>query len=210
MRTNIVGIVVDDHQLFADSFSNLLEHTGFFTEIQVFTDIKGLFQYLLQNTSKKGCIFLDYYLGDQVGIGNINEIRRLNKNIKIIVLSSVTNPAAIRAAMLYHPDGFISKSVGFDVVLECLQNISKGNAYYCPFIQGKLNESLGNDSVDFSPREIEILQYFAKGLSVIETAEALFLSKHTVITHRRKMMAKANCKNITELLTYARSIEIVS
>jgi len=46
MQSNTVGIIVDDHQLFADSFSSLLEHTNFFAEIQLFTNTKQLFQYL--------------------------------------------------------------------------------------------------------------------------------------------------------------------
>lgn len=72
MQSNTVGIIVDDHQLFADSFSSLLEHTNFFAEIQLFTNTKQLFQYLIQHPSKKGCLFLDYYLNDQVGINDIN------------------------------------------------------------------------------------------------------------------------------------------
>lgn len=46
MQSNTVGIIVDDHQLFSDSFSSLLEHTNFFAEIQLFTNTKQLFQYL--------------------------------------------------------------------------------------------------------------------------------------------------------------------
>ena len=209
MRTNIIGIVADDHQLFADSFSNLLEHTGFFTEVQSFADTRSLFQYLLKNTKKEGYLFLDYYLNDQVGIGIINEIRRLNKNIKIIILSSVTNPVAIQTMMSFQPEGFISKSAGFGVVLDCLQNVKRGTTYCCSFIENKIEESLHHDSVDFSPREMEILQYFAKGFSVIETADKLFLSKHTVVTHRRSMMAKTQSKTITELLAFARKYGIL-
>src|SRR5690554_6378591 len=190
MQTNIIGIVADDHQLFADSFSNLLEHTGFFAEVQSFADTRSLFQYLLKNTNKEGYLFLDYYLNDQVGIGIINEIRRLNRNIKIIILSSVTNPVAIQTMMFFRPDGFISKSAGVRVALDCLQNIKQGSTYCCSFIESKIEESLHHDSVDFSPREMESLQYFAKGFALNETAYKLLFTQLTVVTHRRSMMAK--------------------
>ena len=52
MRTNIIGIVADDHQLFADSFSSFLENIGLFTEINNFTDTKSLFQLLFKQTMK--------------------------------------------------------------------------------------------------------------------------------------------------------------
>jgi len=57
-----------------------------------------------------------------------------------------------------------------------------------------------------SVREIEILHYFAQGFSVNETAEKFFLSKHTVVSHRRKMMRKTNTNTITELLSYVRKM----
>ena len=60
-----------------------------------------------------------------------------------------------------------------------------------------------------SSREIEILRYFAQGFSVNETAEKFFLSKHTVVSHRRKMMKKTKTNTITELLSYVRKTGLI-
>lgn len=51
-----------------------------------------------------------------------------------------------------------------------------------------------------SPRELEILQLLAKGMQSKEIASVLFLSKHTIDTHRRNLLRKTNTKNTLELV----------
>lgn len=201
---NIVGLVVDDHQLFCDSFSGILEKTQLFSVIHCFANSKELLQYFVKNSRNKTYLFLDYYLKDEIGLGVLNDIYRLNKNVSTIVISSVTNIETIRLIKSYNPEGFISKSAGFDIVLDCLNNIEKGKTYYCPFFEETIKNNADKEVTLFSSTELEVLQYFAKGYSVIQTAEAIYRSKHTVVAHRRNMMEKANCNTITELLTYAR------
>ncbi len=53
--------------------------------------------------------------------------------------------------------------------------------------------------IDLSPREKEIVQLLAKGLSSKQIADQLFLSSHTVDTHRRNLLKKTGAKNTLEL-----------
>lgn len=56
----------------------------------------------------------------------------------------------------------------------------------------------------FSEREREIIHLVDKGWSSKQIAEKLFLSKHTVDTHRRKILSKAHCKNAVELINFCK------
>lgn len=56
---------------------------------------------------------------------------------------------------------------------------------------------------------MDMLYHFSQGNSIQETAEIAHLSKHTVVSHRRRMMEKTNSKSITELLAYARKLNII-
>ena len=56
----------------------------------------------------------------------------------------------------------------------------------------------------FSERETEIIHLVDKGWSSKQIAEKLFLSKHTVDTHRRKILNKAHCKNAVELINFCK------
>lgn len=57
----------------------------------------------------------------------------------------------------------------------------------------------------FSTREQEVLELIDKGYTSHEIAKALFISKHTVDTHRRKMLQKTGCANAIALLEFYRS-----
>jgi len=206
---NRVAVVVDDHALFADSFAALLERLEMFDEIHVLNDSKKRLNYFIKNSRKELYLFLDYYLGDHLGIDIINDVRRINKNVKIIMVSSVTHAVAVRSIIAFQPNSFISKASGFDTVLECIKSLNEDKFFYCPIVSQCLKDLKEEKEVWLSAREIEILRYFAKGFSVNETAEKVFLSKHTVVSHRRKMMKKTNTNTITELLTYVRKTGLI-
>jgi len=204
-----VAVLVDDHALFADSFAALLEKLSMFDEVHILNDPKKRLNYFLRNSRKKLYLFLDYYLGDHLGIDIINDARRINKNIKIIMVSSVTHTVAVRSIMEFQPNAFISKASGFDTVVECMNCLNEDKHFFCSIITKCLKELQEEKEVWLSSREIEILRYFAQGFSVNETAEKFFLSKHTIVSHRRKMMKKTNTNTITELLTYVRKTGLI-
>jgi DNA-binding NarL/FixJ family response regulator len=54
-------------------------------------------------------------------------------------------------------------------------------------------------------REKAILKLLVEGLSNVEIGEKLFISDRTVGKHRENIMRKAECKNLAELVTYAKN-----
>ena len=58
-------------------------------------------------------------------------------------------------------------------------------------------------------RENEILQHIAHGATIEETAKKLFLSKHTVVAHRRNIMAKLEVNSVTVLLKKAMDLGLI-
>lgn len=59
-------------------------------------------------------------------------------------------------------------------------------------------------------REVEILTLVCQGLSTKEIAQQLFLSDHTVHTHRRNIQRKLGTANVAELVLLAREAGLVS
>lgn len=70
----------------------------------------------------------------------------------------------------------------------------------------KLNEI--NESI-FTTKEREILQYLVKGYSSENIAKKLKNSKHTIDTHRRRMLSKTNTSNTVELIYFAENLKLV-
>lgn len=208
-RTDAIAIVFDDHRLFADSFSALIERLELFRSVHTLGEERDLTQFLIKHSQAHIYLFLDYYLKDKNGLPLINEAKRLNKNVIVIVMSSVASPIAIANILSYNPHGLVSKSSGFDAILECLTTVGRAEQYISPVISEIISSSNLTTMVSFSARELEVLQYFAQGMSIAQTAEQTYLSKHTIVAHRRKMMAKVNVNSITELLSYARKQELI-
>lgn len=59
------------------------------------------------------------------------------------------------------------------------------------------------ESVELSNREIDVLVALAKGLTNKEISDRLFISVHTVITHRKNIIRKTGIKSVSGLTVYA-------
>ena len=60
-----------------------------------------------------------------------------------------------------------------------------------------------HEEITLTPREKEIIKHIVCGRSTPEMAELLFISQHTIKTHRKNIFRKTNCKNIAELVNFA-------
>lgn len=197
------AIVLDDHGLFADAFSLLLERYNLFNFVKACTGSNEFFAFLNSFGRKSVVIFLDYYLGEDNGLSLFSEINRINKNAKIVFLTSALSPFLIQTMKRYNPEGILSKSCSIDILKQCVEDVASGKSFLDPLFQNILNTQ-PSLHIKFTSREIELLKYFANGETIATTADKMFLSPHTVIAHRRKMMAKAQCQSITHLLTFAK------
>ena len=203
------AIILDDHRMFAETFSVAIEQLHLFKEVLTYTSDTDLIEYFIKwGANREIFLFVDYYLQNKCGLSIIKEVRRLNKKVKIIVVSSLNNYMLINDVLTYKPDAFLSKISGIEDIIKALQDILKNEQYISPYIQEMIQSDKATLS-GFTEREVELLQYFSKGFSTEATANILHLSIHTVIAHRRKMMRKAQCHSIVELLAYARNAGLI-
>ena len=66
------------------------------------------------------------------------------------------------------------------------------------------------DPIKISSRELEIIEYIAQGFTTKEIAAQLFLSVHTVMTHRKNIMNKLGVKNTAGIVIYAVKENLIS
>jgi DNA-binding NarL/FixJ family response regulator len=107
--------------------------------------------------------------------------------------------------------GLLNMSSNPNEIPEALYSAWKGGRYFSQTIVDILvemsfaaqpaNQEKRHDQL--SEREMEIFLLVANGKSTKDIAETLFLSPHTVNTHRKNILKKLSCKNAAELLNYA-------
>ncbi len=206
-----VAIILDDHTLYSEAFASLIEKSSFFQGVYTFAHTEPLMDFILNlKEQREVYLYIDYFLEQgQTTLPVINDLKRFYKPLKTIMVSSVTNPLIINNILTYRIDGFLSKSSGTEEIFACIREIGNKRQFISPYIRQIIERFETGSSIPFSAREIEILAYFSQGLTVNATAERMQLSRHTISSHRRRMMAKSETKSITELLAFARKLELI-
>ncbi len=201
------ALILDDHHLFAQAFSTLLKEINKFKKIQCIRSIDELDKQLKTNDISH--LFVDY---NMPGINTLSEIKRIKTlypDLYITVVSCINNGSLIHQIQKNGASGFISKNSNIEEVQECLQTLSLGKNYVSPDVRNAILDVLMNgEDLLFTAREYEILQYIASGSTIEDTAAALNLSRHTIVAHRRNMMAKLNVHSVTALLKKAVDMNI--
>ena len=67
----------------------------------------------------------------------------------------------------------------------------------------QLNPYIGKTAKNLTEREIEVLQMVSFGASTRQIAKKLFLSSHTITNHRKNMLQRSGCGNLSELIRVA-------
>jgi DNA-binding NarL/FixJ family response regulator len=164
-------------------------------------------------------VFIDYTAPD-FSVNTIKRVRDTFTATKIIALtedqSGKTLVNAIRAGVL----SYLRKDCDIQEIIESVYDTHRGGAFYC----GKIIEKIRKESIDISDldsstfsceptpisqRELEIIQLIAEGYTNTEIAEKLFLSTHTVNTHRKNIMQKLGINNTAALVMFAVKMELV-
>ena len=208
------AVVFDDQALFAETFSMLLEKIGIFTAVITYTseaDIRQFFIHEFHPEDDELYLFSDFLVPGCNVTALLNDIRKFRKSTHIILVTSVLSPDLVAHAMQAQPQGFISKSHGVTEIVAAVNAIDNGKTYMAPAIHEVLDKRKNQERITiFSSREMDILRLIERGYSIKEMAAELILSTHTIVAHRRNMMAKAGCNSVTALLAFAMNHGLVS
>ncbi len=124
------------------------------------------------------------------------------EEILIPLISELNNESDIKVIGLVTPNTIQSVSSHFTFTL----NKKESKLHLIEVLQRIVgteeNNQTDNDQV-ISKRETEILRNLALGLTNQEVADKLFLSVHTVMTHRKKITRKLGIKTVSGLTVYA-------
>lgn len=151
-------------------------------------------------------VLVDISLKSGHGIELIKRIRSLDPSVKMLVVSgfqeSLYAERAFRAGAL----GYLNKQESNEQMIEAIRTVLAGERFLSPEISRRLiDQALGASDVTKTPiehltdRELEIFRMIGEGLTTSAIANRLFLSTHTIDTHRENMKRKLGIKTAAEL-----------
>lgn len=204
-------LLVEDHNIVRNGIKMLLEsEKGFIVVGEAKNGKKALDKI---NTGEKiDLVLTDINMPEMDGIALVKELRLTNPEIKVVILSMHDHEKYVTHAFMEGADGYILKNVSSEELLFGLKHVYAGGKYLCSELVMKMVENLirhqqfeylNEQKIDFSLREIEVLQLIAEGLTNSEMAEKLFISKRTIEGHRQSLLEKTNSKNTATLIRFA-------
>lgn len=154
---------------------------------------------------KPNIVILDYH--NQDDFFNLSDIEATAPKAHVLIISADTNKQNIYKVLNFGVYGFLTKQCKEKEIMDAIESIYSKKRFFCQsvlnlIVERQMNEK--NGVLDkLTKREIDILEHIAKGFTTKEIAARLFLSHHTVNTHRKNMMKKVGVNSATELLSYA-------
>lgn len=161
---------------------------------------------------KPDLILMDLSMPRMNGMEAIKEIKRISKEVKVVVLTVHKNEEYILATFKAGADGYVLKDSSYNELMMAIQNVLKGKRFISPEISEKVLEGYieGRERLrektaweTITPREREILKLIAEGYKNKEIAEELCISVKTVEKHRSNIMEKLNLHNAQALTAFA-------
>ena len=200
-------LICDDHQIFIDGLKfGIQDHPRIELIGEALTGQSVLDQ--LQAGLQPDVVLLDVEMPGLKGPEVTELIKKNYASIRVIGLTMHDGAKTIGKMTKVGVDGYLLKNNKLDEILQAIEAVHEGQKYFKGIVLNKIIEfSNADQSVDSSElltrRELEILQLLAKGKQTTEIADALYISIHTVNSHRKNMIKKLNLRNTAELISFS-------
>jgi DNA-binding NarL/FixJ family response regulator len=163
----------------------------------------------LLRTQIMNVLFIDPLYNDILGWQSLKQIHLAQPSCQIILIADGMSHKDVQMSVQLGCKGFLTKSCDNHEILQAIFSVTRGNNMMCHKIlelvhdnkSGKANKDCS--PYNLSPRELEIIKHTTLGKSAKTIAGDLFLSTHTVYTHKKNIMKKLGVNTTSELILYA-------
>ncbi len=210
-------LLVDNHALFRVGMRNILEREPDFLVVGEASDSRGAIDMSVQLSPD--IILMDLNLPSPGGIETTQRIKRELQPAGIIVLAVNEDEEALFDAIKAGAAAFILKEVGPDDLVTIIRRVFAGEylindkVFAKPAVASRVLKEFRELAVygqeaapifaPLSPREVEILDNIAQGMTNKQVAYALSISEQTVKNHMSSILRKLSVNDRTQAVVYA-------
>ncbi|RPI49375.1 MAG: DNA-binding response regulator [Acidobacteria bacterium] len=199
-------LLIDDHQVVRDGLKSIIRE---FADNAVFGEAATAPDALrLARDERWDLAVLDISLRDRSGLEVLKELKQLQPNMPVLVLTMHAEEQYARRAYRTGASGYVTKDSPRAELASAIKKVLSGARYISPVLAELLVTDLGRDldqpSHDLlSDREFEVMRLLGLGKSVSEIAALLSLSDKTVSTYRARVLEKMQFKTNADIVRYA-------
>ena len=201
--------MADDHKIVRDGLRTLVDSEPGIEVVAEAEDGRNAVR--LAKMLSPDVIIMDIAMPEMNGIDATRLIMSENSRIHVIALSMYSDRRFVSGMLEAGASGYLLKDCAFEELVRAIRSVVADQTYLSPKIAGiVVNRYIGKSSrsetsvfTALTPREREVFQHLAEGLTTREIASRLNVSAKTIETHRRNIMDKLNIHSISELVKYA-------
>jgi DNA-binding NarL/FixJ family response regulator len=206
---SITIMIVDDHPLFSKGLMSLIASQPQYSVIGEAKNSAGALDLLREK--KPDLAIVDLKLGDEDGMELIKDMKALNPEVVVLVLSMHDERYYAERVLRVGARGYIMKDEAGNKVLDAIKMVMSGKVYLSNSERERLFEFMTGRNVlkegtdwfatvrRLSDRQFQIFTLIGKGLGTVEISARLNLSTKTIDTHKEHIKLKLHCNSSQEL-----------
>jgi DNA-binding NarL/FixJ family response regulator len=197
-------LIVDDHKVFSESLKMVLENHNF--DVKNLNNAEIALKYL--KSEAYDIVITDVEMPEINGFDFIKKIKTIENELpkipKYIILTSYSKIKIFKQFYNLGVHAYLSKNVSQLELLNVIKKVLKNEKYFEKSIYDAfISSNTETNSVEFTTRELDVLQLILEEKTTSEIAEKLKISPFTVEGHRKNLMQKTNSKNVVGLIKYS-------
>lgn len=204
MNTNDIKVlIVDDHSVIRVGLRALIEESDGLTVIGEAGCLDEAYNKI--NELIPDVVLLDMQLPDGDGVAGCSYIKKINTNIKVVILTAFADDAFVIEAIKAGANGYLLKTIDSDILINAIISTHKGGSTLDSAVVGKIMNEIKREKITdprFNEQEINILELISDGKSNKEISQQLNLAEKTVRNYVSKLMKKVAVDNRTGLAVF--------
>jgi DNA-binding NarL/FixJ family response regulator len=207
----VIGVLLaDDQELVRSGFRLILELADGIEVIGEAAD--GREAVRLAKELQPDVVLMDVRMPELDGIEATQRLRQAGVEARVLVLTTFDLDEYVYGAIRAGASGFLLKDAPREQLVTAVRTVARGEALLAPAITQRLIERFvarppvseaAPARTELSPRELEVLQLVARGLSNAEIAAELILGEATVKTHVARILRKLAVRDRVQAVVFA-------
>lgn len=199
-------VIADDHQMLIDGIKSLLRKEKRFQFVHEASNATEAFDFIRQNPVD--LLITDISMPGMSGTELTRMVKRQYPSVKVLVLTMFADAAIIKDILQSEAEGYILKNTGKQELINAIHKIMNEGTYYSNEVMNLMSgytpePEKVQEAESLTSREKEILKLVCEECTTEEIAQKLFISVHTVDTHRKNILKKTRCRTIVGLIKFA-------
>lgn len=204
--------LVDDHDILMDGIEAILKDADDIIVVGKANSVEMAEQYI--KVKQPDVVLTDISMGKKSGLDLTKFLQQHYPKIKVIILSMHDDYFNISSLIKAGASGYLLKNVKNEELHKAIAKVMNNETYIqqsiaSKFVNGYVKDSQTEKINNLSPREIEIIRLIVEENTTIEISKRLFISEHTVETHRKNIWRKTGAKSIIGLINYAKEHQLI-